>query len=413
MKYLFLSLVIILSSCSLIFNDEPDDPGIPSTPITKSIPFTCNGVNYVKMIDSNVLGYGGPFMMMNNDMIYSLDSNKLSILDCNNFKIISSHEIGDRKVCRIGDYAALKNNRFWLFFSTYIPNTSYPDYELLSLIDSTGKAIHTFDFESDFSDALDVKLSPTSSNGCILNFINYDKLYIYNFDENGIILWKKILPCDYNTFYGIRTVVSKIIELKSKNFLYCTRTVDQTYGTDLITTKITKLDMNGDILWVKNLSTGFTDPIDKLIEQSENSYLLSTRKNLIKVDSTGTVISHSESLDNIYSNFLLISDGGIITGYNIVTNGGDIGFSKIRDDGNIEWTKTFGGTGDESLNYIFELNSGGYYLIGTTTNLTGKWKKYLMYKTDFPYKQYYEYDKESVSSYYFIKTDNTGNISNQ
>ena len=138
-----------------------------------------------------------------------------------------------------------------------------------------------------------------------------------------------------------------------------------------------------------------------------------TRKNLIKVDSTGTVISHSESLDNIYSNFLLISDGGIITGYNIVTNGGDIGFSKIRDDGNIEWTKTFGGTGDESLNYIFELNSGGYYLIGTTTNLTGKWKKYLMYKTDFPYKQYYEYDKESVSSYYFIKTDNTGNISNQ
>jgi len=388
---------------------------MPTTPITKSIPFTCDGVNYVKMIDKKSLGFGGPYIMLNNDFIYSLDSNKLSILDCNKCKIINSHEIGDKKVCYIDGYAGLKNSNFWLFYSTYLPNANYPNYELLSSIDSTGKAIHTFDFESDFSYAMNIKLSPTSDNGCIMSFVNYDKLYIYNFDENGKIVWKKILPCDYNTLYGISTKVSKVIELKSKELLYCIIIQGSTSdGSPQFTTKITKMNKSGDLIWLKLLSMDFTnrDPIKNIIEKSENSYIIHSRKNFINIDSTGTIVSQLESADYIYSKLLINRDGDIITGYNIQNNGGDIGLSKINEDGKIEWTKTYGGTGNESIDDIFELNSGGYYIIGSTTNLTGRWVKVLMTTIQYPFDKYYEYQKESISSYYFIKTDNKGNISN-
>lgn len=414
MKYLICILVIILSSCSLISEDEPYDPGIPSTPIEKSIPYTCDGINYVKMIDNKEIGFGGPYMMMSDDIIYSLYSNKLYVLDCNKLRIISSHEISDRKVCSIGGYVALKNSNFWLFYSTYTPNTNYPNYELLSLIDSTGKAIHTFDFESDFTYAHDVKFSPTSNNGCILAFVDFSKLYIYNFDENAKLLWKKILPCDYNPPL-ISSEVSKVFELKSKKFLYFTKVQGSSGGYPQFITNITKLDKNGDIIWSKYLSSVFTNryPINRFTEQSENCYLISSCENLIKVDSTGTIISQSESADNIYSNLLLNRDGGIISGYNIQNNGGDIAFSKISDDGKAEWTKTYGGTGVETLYNIFELNSGGYYLIGSTLNYTGKWEKILMTRTEYPHKQYYIYQKEYTWSYYFIKTDNNGGISNQ
>lgn len=412
MKHLILLFVIVFCSCSLLIKDEPYDPGVPTTPITKNIPFTCDGSDFVKMLDSKITGYNGPYMLMDNDLIYSLDSNKLTLFDCDSLKIIKSQLIDVKKIYYLEGYAGLKNNNFWLIYTTFDSKTTL----FLSLIDSSGKAIRTFNFESEFLYADGVKISPTSRNGCVIGCFNNNIHYIYNFDVNGNIIWKKTYYRDFNNI-NLYSVFSKIIELKTKEFIYCTVIQEVLNGQNTVKTKITKLDKDGNLIWEKQLTTPM-QTIENLIEQSDNSYLMSghigsfSNSNLFKVDSTGNISWKLDFTNNDYVKIMVTREGRIIAGYKVNENGGDIGLSKISNDGKIEWRKTFGGTGNEDVNYMCELKSGGYYLIGTTNNLTGKWEKALKTEPRIPYDKYYEYYKGFILSDYFIKTDNQGNSCN-
>ena len=408
MRYLIPIVFLTLCSCSLIKN-EPIDPGVPTTPITKSIPFVCNGDYYVKIADPNMLGTKGYFMMMNNDMIYSLDSNKLTIINCDSFKRVSSHKIGEKKVSRIDGYVSLKNNCFWLLYETDRPNTNYPDYELLSLIDSTGKAIHTFDFESECPNTCEYTISATANNGCLIGCMDLYKKYLLNLDENGNIIWKKEFPIDINYLDHLSTT-TRIIELKSKDFLYA-RIIRYTLdGVSQYITKISKLDKDGNLKWEKQLPSNLNlKIITNLIEQNDSSYLITGNyTNLIKIDSIGNVIWKLDFKDNGYFSIrtIISNDGSIIASYRNPANGGDISISKINNSGQIDWTNSFGGTGFESINYIFNLVSGGFYVIGESNNLSGQWKKCLELRE---HEWHIYYIEEEINSGYFIKTDNMGN----
>lgn len=405
MRYLIPIIFLTLCSCSLIKN-EPIDPGIPTTPITKSIPFVCSGNYYVKMTDRNVLG-NGYFIMMNNDIIYSFDHNNLTIIDCDSFRIISSHKLGEKKVFGIDGYACLKNNCFWLLYATDRPNTNNSDYELLSLIDSTGKAIHTFDFESECPGSAEYTISPTSNNGCIIGCMDLYKKYLYNFDESGNIIWKKESPRDINYLDPFSTT-TRIIELKSKEFLYCRIIRYSLNFESQYIAKVTMLDKNGNLKWEKELPSNLNlRTINNLIEQNDNSYLITgNNKNLIKIDSLGNIIWKLDFIESSYVRIIISNDGSIITSYSNPSNGGDISISKINESGQFEWTNSFGGTGSESVNYIYNLASGGFYLIGSSLNLSGKWQKCLKEREDDWYIYYIE---EVINSGYFIKTDNMGN----
>ena len=75
---------------------------------------------------------------------------------------------------------------------------------------------------------------------------------------------------------------------------------------------------------------------------------------------------------NIYQT----TDGGYIsTGYTTSNNSGDVGRNhggydvwvvKLNSDGNIQWQKVFGGTGDDSGFSIQQASDGGYILTGIT-----------------------------------------------
>ena len=104
MKQLILFLLTIgLCSCDMILRNAPTDPGEPKTPIVKSVPFTCEGGEYyVKMDDGKVINTIGPYLITNNK-IYSFASKKLTIIDCNQFKILNSYNIGTSKIYAISE----------------------------------------------------------------------------------------------------------------------------------------------------------------------------------------------------------------------------------------------------------------------------------------------------------------------
>jgi hypothetical protein len=68
----------------------------------------------------------------------------------------------------------------------------------------------------------------------------------------------------------------------------------------------------------------------------------------------------------------------------------DVNLVSINETGNVNWHRTFGGTGDEEVYTLRYLKSSGYYLIGSTRNWDGK-------------------SPESTAHSYVIKTDLEGN----
>ncbi len=69
------------------------------------------------------------------------------------------------------------------------------------------------------------------------------------------------------------------------------------------------------------------------------------------------------------------NDGGYIaTGYisNFGAGGDDIYLVKTNNNGNVEWTKTFGGGDDDDANYVVQTSSGGYAIGGVTLSYGGE-----------------------------------------
>lgn len=80
------------------------------------------------------------------------------------------------------------------------------------------------------------------------------------------------------------------------------------------------------------------------------------------------------------------SDGGVVmVGYSTSFGAGgrDVYLVKVDSNGNLQWTKTFGGSGDEGGADVLQANDGGYIVVGTNSN----------------------------TQLYLIKTDATGNLS--
>ncbi len=103
---------------------------------------------------------------------------------------------------------------------------------------------------------------------------------------------------------------------------------------------------------------------------------------IVKLNATGTVEWQKlvgGSLDDSFSNVISTSDGGIMAiGYtksndfDVTSNygGNDVFLVKMNQQGDIVWTKTYGGADNEVGNAIEETNLGGYIIAGTTTSNT-------------------------------------------
>lgn len=130
---------------------------------------------------------------------------------------------------------------------------------------------------------------------------------------------------------------------------------------------LTKIDMNGDIIWVKEYSAyGITYDGLKVQNTSDGGYIVNGLDFIMKTDSLGNHIWHKHILDYGYSNFISLTishTGEYLVIYDILSNPYERGVAKFDDNGKLIWKKV------KPPNYkipevIMRLPSIGYLLMG-------------------------------------------------
>ena len=174
---------------------------------------------------------------------------------------------------------------------------------------------------------------------------------------------------------------------------------------------IIKLDSNGNKLWLKCFGGTSTDLLRSIIQTSDGGYIAGgytrsvdgdisgSRYSLdgwiIKLDSNGNKLWSKcfGGNGNDYLNSIIqTADGGYIAAGETLSNDGDFSehhggrtdgwIIKVSSAGNREWSKCFGGNGNDYLNNITQTSDGGYIAVGETSSTDGEFSGNHSTKTD-------------------------------
>jgi hypothetical protein len=109
---------------------------------------------------------------------------------------------------------------------------------------------------------------------------------------------------------------------------------------------------------------------------------------LIKTDIIGNVewnITYGGPLDDVFSDMIKSKDGGYaLSGYTTSFGAGSYDFwlVKVNSTGAVQWSQTYGGTGSDQDYAIFQTTDGGYALIGNTNSSGAGNFDFWLIKTD-------------------------------
>jgi len=107
---------------------------------------------------------------------------------------------------------------------------------------------------------------------------------------------------------------------------------------------VIKLNSYGNLQWAKTFGGPDSDYVFSICETSDGGYILA---------------GWTESFGAGWDDFLVI---------------------KLNSSGNIQWAKTFGGTGKDWILSICETSDGGYIVAGYTTSFGASWDDFLVIK---------------------------------
>ena len=222
-------------------------------------------------------------------------------------------------------------------------------------------------------------------------------VWLIGIDFMGNILWQQSYggsSWDF-AYDGIKTNDNSLILVSSSSSTSSGDFSQNNYGGRDYW--ILKLDINGNLLWQQNYGGSGFDEARRIIETSDQDYLIvgfsnspiSGIKNsvnyggndiwIIKIDFNGNVIwenSYGGSFDDASSNMIETNNGYFITGSSlsgISGNKTEIGYGdydfwgfKIDEDGTIIWQKSIGGSLSDGCNSIVKNLDGTFLLAGTS-----------------------------------------------
>lgn len=234
----------------------------------------------------------------------------------------------------------------------------------------------------------------TSDNGYVLAGISgIDNLdyYVIRTNSTGDTIWTR-------TYGGNQSEEADCIqETSDDGFIICGAT--NSFGAGGTDVYLVRTDENGDTLWTRTYGGDLTDWGFAVQQTSDDGFIVagwsdsfsaSTDVYVVRTNALGDTIwtrtYGGNMLDVAYSIEQTSNGGFVITGiHESIKPSGNIVFDmyliKINEEGDVLWTKTYGGNHNEIANFVQETTDGGYVLAGMTGEGTGSHNFYLV-KTD-------------------------------
>jgi len=259
----------------------------------------------------------------------------------------------------------------------------------------------------------------SSNNGDMSNHKGAGDLILFRFDSDGNKKWVKNYGGSGTEYAGsvVLTPSNEYIVIGYSN----SSNGDFSFNRGDYDAYIGKFDSLGNKIWMKKFGGTKRDEFSSISVLSDGSYIVTglsqspdgdfpnSKGNydsfIVKLDSNGTILWKKNvggsGSDFLYSNIVL-QDGSIyVAGYSDSTDG-DINATKGNYDGvimkydsfgNRIWTKTYGGSGNDSIGKFIVNGEGDFIAFGSTLSTNG----------DFPVVS-------SLTDAFIFKTDNNGNL---
>ena len=225
-----------------------------------------------------------------------------------------------------------------------------------------------------------------------------DDIYLIKTDKKGNVLWTKYYGgTDADVAYSVQ---------QTTNDGYIIAGSTASFGAGSWDVYLIKTDENGNVIWSKTYGGTEDDRCYSACQTTDGGYILTGTTASFEAGYYDIYVIKTDDLGNIVWSKTFGGAGGDYS-YSVqeTTDGGfiitgdtqsfgpdsstDVYLIKIDSEGNILWSRTFGGTTNDGGVSVCQTMDGGYIITGFTVG-------FLAYpKSDF----------------YIIKTDNEGNIS--
>ncbi len=201
-------------------------------------------------------------------------------------------------------------------------------------------------------------------------------VYVVKLDAKGNLQWTKTIggPKGDEGYSLIQT----------SDGGYAIAGYTESFGAGEWDVYVVKLDANGNLEWTKTIGGPADEIGNSLIQTSDGGYAIAgfTRSfgageadvYVVKLDAKGnlqwTKTIGGESEESVRS-IIQTSDGGYaITGFtkSFGAGSGDVYLVKLDANGNLQWTKTIGGPGNEAGPSLIQTSDGGYAIAGATSS---------------------------------------------
>jgi len=144
---------------------------------------------------------------------------------------------------------------------------------------------------------------------------------------------------------------------------------------------LVKTDSLGNVEWNRTYGSGLAMSV---VQTADGGYALAGVDRLVKTDSDGKMEWNQTYAEGRVNCMIQTGDGGYAlagTTAVVVVSNADFWFSKTDALGNLQWEKTYGGTGADTTESIIQTSDSGYALFGTTDSGAGE-GDFLLVKTD-------------------------------
>jgi len=199
-------------------------------------------------------------------------------------------------------------------------------------------------------------------------------VYVVKLDAHGNLQWTK-------TIGGPETEEGNSL-IQTSDGSYVIAGATNSSGAGYVDFYVVKLDANGSLQWTKTIGGPGYEIGHSLIQTSDGGYAIAGETYsfgaggedvyVVKLDANGnlqwTKTIGGENDDRGFS-LIQTSDGGYaIAGYTSSFGAGqlDVYVVKLDSTGNLQWTKTIGGPGDEVGTSLIQTSDGGYVIAGAT-----------------------------------------------